>query len=143
LSALRIGLLVLDGTTLAEVIPVRERLEALGAQVTLVIPGGGSILPVTGRYFPAAGGQGTRRALNQVSPTDFDLLLLPDSVSIEQLLRKPAVLEFMRGHAETAEMPPAPVFHIHYLLRLLDGGSSLAGLEHPKEGILSGLTRGR
>ncbi len=143
MSALRIGLLALNNTTLAEVIPVRERLEKLGAQVTLVIPCGGSILPITGRYYPAAGGHGDRRALNQVSPADFDMFLLPDSVTREGLVRQPQVLEFIRGHPETPDAPLVPVFQVQYLLRLADGGCNLSGFTKTLEGVLSGTSRGR
>ena len=127
LVALRIALLALDGITLAEVTPVRERLGALGAEVTLLVPGGGSILPISGRYFPAAGGQGLRRALAQTSPGDFDLLLLPDALSDACLRQHPDAIQFLRGSAHDA-LAPLLTFQVSYLLHLLDCGVDLSGI---------------
>lgn len=135
--ALRIGLLVVDGITLAEVVPARERLEQLGMQVVLLVPDGGSILPVTGRYYPAAGGQGVRRSLSQVSPDDFDLLLVSTGLSDEQLIRYPQALAFVRGYSADGGQSPVIIFSTSYLLHLLEHGVRLDGLLTAREGVLS------
>lgn len=140
--ALRIGILAVDGTTLAEVAPVRERFAALGAQVTLIVPGGGSILPISGRYYPAAGGHGTRCAITQVSPTDFDVLLMPDSITQEQLLQYPQALEFMRiNGADGEDVHVLPIMRISYAHILLANQTNFDGLARMRERVLSGSAR--
>ncbi|HEX2949664.1 MAG TPA: hypothetical protein VHV83_08865 [Armatimonadota bacterium] len=145
--ALRIGLLAIDGITLEEVTPARERLEDIGAQVTVLIPSGGSILPVTGRYFPAAGGVGERRSLSQVSPGDFHMILLPDGLTYDQLTRYPQVLEFLQGQQgqETCNQNQqvSIVCTISFLMRLLERGAKLDGLANNRESLLSGSLWGR
>ena len=48
----RIGLLVIDGVTLAAIAALRTRLETLGVQVLLLVPTGGALLPVGGALLP-------------------------------------------------------------------------------------------
>ena len=121
---------------------MRERFAALGAQVTLIVPGGGSILPISGRYYPAAGGHGTRCAISQVSPTDFDLLLLPDSITEEQLLRYPQALDFMRTTFENGEGEHClPIMLISYAQLLVDGNILFDGLARMRDKVLSSSAR--
>lgn len=141
MAALRIGIIALNNTTLAEITPMRKRFKAQHATVTLMIPGGGSILPVTGRYYPAAGGHGLRCALGQVAPADFDLLVLPDSITADDLARCPQVMDFLHG-AEQASDPPPPLMPAQNLVRVLDRRCDL-GVAHSREDILSGATRVR
>lgn len=142
MTAPRIGLLIIDAITLADVTPICTRLEALGWPVVVIVPTGGSILPVNGRYFPAAGGHSVRRSLSQVTPTDFDLLLVPDAITGEQLVRYPQMLQLIRGLPSDGPAQPIPVFAVSFLQHLLDQHVKLDGLLHPPEALLSrGNTR--
>lgn len=130
MAALRVGILTAAELTLEEVTPLRDRLDALGAQVTLLIPARASIMPVSGRYFPAAGGLGARRALDAVAPGEIDMLILPDGLSGERLQHYAPVLALVRqAHA-------LPVFTVGHLLRLLDAGAGLDGLMACEEAAL-------
>ena len=135
MAAQRIALLILDGVTLAEVLPIRDRLASLGHAVTLLVPECGSVLPICGRYFAGAGGVGVRRALGQVAPVDFDLLVLPDSVTAADLMHYPSVLDFIQRDSTLI------IATIRYLTGLLDRGCSLSPLACPRETALSGATR--
>ena len=117
---------------------MRERLEALGHTVTAIVPTGGSVLPITGRYFAGAGGHGARCALSQIAPAEVDLVLLPDSVTAELLARHPQVLRFIRGNPSTGIPHPLPVVTMRLLTQLLDCGSILFPLSCPREKALAG-----
>ena len=128
LAAPTIGLLIIDGITLAEVTPICDYLENLGTPVIVIVPTGGSMLPISGQYYPAAGGHNLRRALGQVTPEDFDVLLLPDGITGEQLVRYPQLLQLIRGLPGQGAAVPIPVFTVSTLQLLLDLGVKLAGL---------------
>jgi hypothetical protein len=134
----RIGLLVIDGVTLAVITPVRARLETLGAQVVLLVPTGGSVLPVGGRYFPAAAGPGARLPLHAVRAGDIDALLLPDTVTRDTLARHADAIALLRGRTVSGPAQPVPVFTQQFLLTLLDHGARLAGLAQPPAALLGG-----
>lgn len=137
----RIGLLVTDGVTLAEVTPMRERLAVLGVPVTILIPSGGALLPVSGRYFPAAG-CGEHRALSDTTSDDLDVLLLPETVSGDILVRYPDVLQLVRGRKGGQVSCPVPVYRLQSFAVLLDSGR-LQWSGRVTEGALTGSTRGR
>ncbi len=141
MAASTIGLLIIDGITLAEVTPICDRLEKLGTPVIVVVPTGGPILPVSGRYYPAAGGHNARRALCQVIQGDFDLLLLPDGVTGEQLAAYPQLLQLVRGLPGQGAAHPIPVFTVSAMQQLLDQGLKLKGLMRPTEDRLSSSNR--
>ncbi len=137
MTAPRIGLFVIDGVTLAQVTPMRDSLERAGADVIIIVPTGGSILPVGGRYFPGAGGHGARRALLQLAPADLDLLLLPDGITGEQLAAYPKLLEIIRGTPATGLLP---VCQMLFMQQLLARNVTLTGLARCRETMLSGAT---
>lgn len=137
MAALRIALLIIDGVTLAEVTPIRERLNVLGTQATIIVPTGGPILPVSGRYYAAASGNVPRRALCQLTSGEIDLLLLPDGITGERLARHPEVLALVRGRQAEGPAQAVPVFTIRYLIHLLDQGLDLS---HFREEALTGCT---
>jgi aspartate/methionine/tyrosine aminotransferase len=110
------------------------------AQVTVIVPGGGSILPVTGKYYPAAGGQGVRRAASQVTAEEFDFLVLPDSLNAAQLARYPQILALLREGARDVSVP-IPVFTIRYLLHLLDRHVPFQGIARDHQDMLTSGTR--
>jgi len=121
-------MLIMDGIGLAEVSPICERLETLGAPVIVIVPTGGTMLPTSGRYYPAAGGHNVRRSLSQVTPDDFDLLLLPDGITGEQFARYPQLLRLIHGAPVEGAFCPIPVFTVSFLQCLLDRGVKLDGL---------------
>lgn len=143
MPALRIGLLIVDGVTLDEVAPVRERLENLGANVTAVVPTGGPVLPVSGRYYPAAGGHAARRPLSQVSVLDFDLLWLPDSLNSTLLQHYPQLLTLLRGQTVDGHLAIIPVMTTSYLTRMLQHSAALHGLMRPAEAACTISAGGR
>ncbi len=130
-------MLIIDGITLADVTPICERLEHLGTPVVMIVPTGSTILPISGQYFPAAGGHNVRRALCQATQEDFDLLLLPDNATSEQLTRYPQLLQLVRGLPAHGPARPLPVFTVSAMQRLLDQGVTLDGLIRPCEERLS------
>ena len=137
MAASTIGMLIIDGITLADVTPICDRLEQLGTPVVVIVPTGSPILPSSGQYYPAAGGHNVRRALCQVTHEDFDLLLLPDSATGEQLARYPKLLQLVRGLATHGPAHPVPVFTVSAMQLLLDQGVKLEGLMRPGEEQLS------
>lgn len=141
--ALRIGLLIVEGVTQEEIGPVRERLEALGARVTAIVPTGGPILPVSGRYYPAASGHAVRRPLSQVTSTDFDLLWVPSCLACAHLTLYPPLAVLLRGHAIDGTQAVIPLLTTAYLTVLLQQNISLAGLIRQEEPVCTVSTGGR
>ncbi len=122
---------------------MRERLLAQGAQVTMLIPTGGPILPVSGRYYPGAGGQCDRQPVNQATPTDFDLIILPDGIDADKLARCPNILQLIQGIPSDATSQPLPVFTVQFMDGLLDRGVQLEGLQTTREPLVASSTRGK
>lgn len=133
LTTLQMGLIVIDRVALADVATIRKSLEGLAVAVTVLVPTGGSILPVSGRYYPGAGGDCTRRALCQVAASDFDALIIPDGVTTDDLLAAPQVIRFLHEVAAKG----IPVVSVGYLSHLLDRDTTLTGLCTPRQGVAS------
>ncbi|MHB9025153.1 MAG: type 1 glutamine amidotransferase family protein [Armatimonadota bacterium] len=123
---------------LADVAPIRERLESLGALVTAVLPSGGSTMPVSGRYYPAAGGHGPRKPLCQVKPDDFDLLVLPGQLTADGLMKLAETMKLLQENFFADAEDPVPVMLPDYLEQLLDSGVDLSGLSRPRPPDLAG-----
>ncbi|MHB9130664.1 MAG: type 1 glutamine amidotransferase family protein [Armatimonadota bacterium] len=122
---------------------MRERLEASGAEVTVVVPTGGPMLPVGGRYYPGAGGPSRRKALSLLTAAEVDLLVIPDGMTAEQFTRYPELLHLARGRLPDGSSEPLPLFTHTFITCLLDRDTDLARLAKTGEKLLSGSQRGK
>ena len=82
--------------------------------------------------------QHLRRAFKKVTPETFDVLLLPDGITGEQLTLHPQLLQLIRGMPGERTAAPIPVFTVSLLQLLLGQGVKLDGLMRLLEELCSG-----
>ena len=110
LSGRRVAVLAADGVERVELEQPRQALDAAGAQTTLVSIHDGDIA-ARNNDLEDAGTFGVDRVVDDVSPDDFDALLLPGgTVNPDQLRVNPAAVRFVREFVESGK-PVASICH--------------------------------
>ena len=114
LQGRKIAILATDGVEQVELTEPRKALEQAGAMVHLVSPKGGSIQGMNhhekGDMLPVD------RELSQVTPSDYEALLLPGGVANPDALRQDAAaVSFVRAFFDS-DKPVAAICHAPWLL---------------------------
>ncbi|MHA3701347.1 type 1 glutamine amidotransferase domain-containing protein [Jatrophihabitans sp. YIM 134969] len=110
LSGRRVAVLAADGVERVELEKPRQALDSAGAQTTLVSIHDGEIA-ARNNDLEDAGTFSVDRLVEDVSPDDFDALLLPGgTVNPDQLRMNPTAVQFVRDFVESGK-PVASICH--------------------------------
>jgi len=114
LAGKRIAILATDGFEQSELMEPRKALEEAGATTIVVSPKGGNIKGWKHKDWGES--VSVDKTLNQVSPDEFDALVLPGGVANpDQLRMEPKAVEFVRNFAATGK-PIAAICHGPWML---------------------------
>lgn len=114
LAGKKIAILATDGFEQAELIQPRKELDHAGATTIVVSPKSGSIKGWNHTEWGET--VNVDKTLDQVSPEEFDALVLPGGVMNPDHLRmEPDAVEFVRNFAETGK-PIAAICHGPWML---------------------------
>jgi protease I len=114
LQGRRVAILATDGVEQVELTEPRKALEQAGATVHLVAPKGGKIQAMN--HHEKGDRLDVDRELSQVSPNDYDALMLPGGVANPDALRREqAAVAFVRDFMD-ADKPIAAICHAPWLL---------------------------
>ena len=114
LSQMRIAILASDGFEEAELVEPRRVLEDAGAETKVISLKRGKIHGM--KHSKEAGAVEVDAALDEVSPDDFDGVLLPGgALNADTLRAEPKAQEFVRA-IDSAKKPIAVICHAAWLL---------------------------
>ena len=114
LNGLRVAVVATDGVEHVELVELRKALDEAGAQTQLISIHGGQIQSVN--HDKPAAQLPVDHTIDQVTPDQFDALLLPGGVmSPDQLRMDPRAVQFVKS-IFTAGKPVAAICHGPWLL---------------------------
>jgi protease I len=109
LENIRVAIIALDGFEESELTEPRKALQAAGAKIDVISAAGGEIQGYT--HHEKSGKVRVDKTLDQVSPEDYDALMLPGgALNADAARANPEVRAFIRG-IDRAGKPMAAICH--------------------------------